>query len=237
MPCRWQQTQRLSLLTRSIRSCCTRIVGRVLPKNGEAGDVKERPIRYSSRGDAYVFSHYRHILAEVYEVALSKNSLSDFVIAYRRIRDADGKGKCNIHFAREAFERIATLGNCCVVALDISGFFELLDHNLLKAAWCDLLGVSKLPEDHFKVFRAITKYSVVEKQAVYERLGYFGIKRKSKLGKVTRGYLVPYSKMPRQLCSGQEFRKKIAGGDGSKSLIEVNLRTYGIPQVRRYLTC
>lgn len=169
-------------------------------------------------------------MAGAYEAALSKASLSGSILAYRRIRDADGKGKCNIHFAREAFEKISVLGNCCVVALDISGFFESLDHSLLKAVWCELLDVNKLPEDHFKVFRAITRYSVVEKQAVYERLGYFGIKQKSASGKGTLGYLVPYNKMPRQLCTGHEFRQKIAGGDGSKNLIEVNLRTYGIPQ-------
>jgi Reverse transcriptase (RNA-dependent DNA polymerase) len=36
--------------------------------------------------------------------------------------------------------------------------------------------------------------------------------------------------MPKQLCTGRNFRQKIAGGDGSKSLVNVNLKTYGIPQ-------
>lgn len=195
---------------------------------GDAGDVKSRPIRYAARGDAYIYSYYRHLLAGAYEEALSKNSLSNVVLAYRRILTSDGKGKCNIHFAHEAFKKIRDLGNCCVVALDISAFFESLDHNLLKSIWCDLLKVKKLPDDHYKVFRAITRYAVVEKRAVYERLGFYG--SKSKPGKVADGYLVPYNKMPKQLCNGQEFRQKIAGEDGSKSLISVNLRTYGIPQ-------
>jgi hypothetical protein len=199
-------------------------------KRGEDGDVKKRPIRYASRGDAYIFAHYRYLLTQEYEAALAKHCLNESVIAYRRIRSPDGTGKCNIRFAQEAFERIGELGNCCVVALDISSFFESLDHDLLKSIWCDLLNVEKLPEDHFKIFRTITRYAVVEKQTVYERLGYYGAKLNPKSGAITNGYLVPYNKMPKQLCTGRDFREKIAGGDGSKSLISVHLKTHGIPQ-------
>jgi hypothetical protein len=199
-------------------------------KKGEQGDVKERPIRYASRGDAYIFAYYRYLLTQKYEAALSSNCLNESVIAYRRILNEDGTGKCNIHFAREAFEQIRKLGNCCAVALDISGFFESLDHSLLKSIWCDLLNVKKLPDDHYRVFRTITRYAVVEKQSVYERLGYYGAKIDARSGKIGNGYLVPYNKMPKQLCTGHVFRQKIAGGDGSKSLINLNLKTHGIPQ-------
>jgi hypothetical protein len=199
-------------------------------ERGEVGDVKERPIRYASRADAYIFSRYRDLLAQAYETALVDKGLSDSVLAYRRLKDIDGKGKCNIHFARDAFKKVAELENCCVVALDISSFFESLDHGYLKSTWCKLLHVEKLPADHFRVFRAITKYAVLEKEAAYERLGYFGIKSSSKSGKSTKGYLLPYKQMPKQLCTGRQFREKIAGGDGTKSLIQVHLKDYGIPQ-------
>ena len=36
--------------------------------------------------------------------------------------------------------------------------------------------------------------------------------------------------MPKQLCTGKEFRRRIAGGNGEESLIEINFKTYGIPQ-------
>jgi hypothetical protein len=36
--------------------------------------------------------------------------------------------------------------------------------------------------------------------------------------------------MPKQLCTGQQFREKIAGGNGNKSIIKKNLKPYGIPQ-------
>jgi hypothetical protein len=93
-----------------------------------------------------------------------------------------------------------------------------------------MLGVAKLPKDHLKVFRAVTSYAVVNKQAVYERLGHFGQKRQSTNRTSIPGYLTPFSKMPKQLCTGAEFRHKIAGGDGRKSLIELNFKPYGIPQ-------
>jgi hypothetical protein len=194
-------------------------------KKGEQGKPKERPIRYAARRDAYIYSYYRHQLAERYEPELKRLGLDDSVLAYRRI-SVPGRtgGKCNIHFAYDAVLKIRELGNCCVVALDISSFFEHLDHVRLRALWCRLLGERRLPRDHFKVFERITRYSIVDKQRVYERLGHFGAKRTSKTGKPINGYLTPYRDIPRQLCTGTEFRQKIV------PLIETNQKPYGIPQ-------
>ena len=88
----------------------------------------------------------------------------------------------------------------------------------------------KLPDDHFAVFKAMTRYSVVEKQAVFARLGFFGPKRTTKNGTVVDGYLLPKKSKVKQLCSGADFRFKIAGGNGQPSLIETNLKNFGIPQ-------
>jgi hypothetical protein len=198
---------------------------------GSTGKTKKRPIRYAARADAYIFSRYRHILAEKYEEALYRDGLSDCVIAYRRILcDDESRGKCNIHFAKDAIDAIRKLGDCCCITLDISSFFESLDHLCLKRAWERVLGVNQLASDHFAVFRAITQYSYVEKLAVYERLGHYGVKRHSSGGLPLQGYLTPFRKLPTQLCRGVEFRQKIAGGDGRKSLIKKNLKPYGIPQ-------
>ena len=141
--------------------------------------------------------------------------------------DGEGqRGKCNIHFAKDAFDAVSTLGDCCAVALDISGYFESIDHGVLREVWCRLLGVDKLPADHAHVFRAITRYAVVDRDAVYERLGYYG----SKPGG-GKSFLRPYNKMPMQLCTPKEFREKICGGLSKyPSLIEVNNNQYGIPQ-------
>lgn len=199
-------------------------------RKGEPGSRKDRPIRYAARADAYIFSKYRHELAEKYEIELEKRGLERSVLAYRRIYDERSKsGKCNIHFARDAFQKISEIGNCCAIALDISGFFEHLDHEKLKTLWCSLLAVKKLPPDHFAVYRAITAYAVVDKIEAYRRLGLFGAKRISRLG-VVEGYLKPYKETPKQLCTGAQFREAIAGGDGRKSLIRKNHKPFGIPQ-------
>ncbi|OAP43553.1 hypothetical protein ATB98_24520 [Sinorhizobium saheli] len=197
---------------------------------GEKGDVKERPIRFASRADSYIFSYYRHLLSQPFEKELKERGLDGSVLAYRRVIGANGRGQCNIHFALEAISAIRALGNCCAIALDISSFFESLDHGRLKAIWCGLLGTDRLPADHYRVFQAITAYSVVDREELFERLGYIGPKYMSKTGEPINGYLVEKSLIPRRLCTGQEFREKIAGGDGQKSLIKKHRKPYGIPQ-------
>ena len=198
---------------------------------GEQGKPKSRQIRYAARRDAYIFSYYRFVLSERYEAELKRLGLSDSILAYRRIPDSMGDGgKCNIHFARDAFLKIREFRTGCAIALDISGFFENLDHEKLKKLWCRMLDVRKLPPDHFQVFKAITNYAVVDKQKAYERLGHFGTKRMTKFGKPVNGYLTPYKKIPKQLCSGKQFRELIVGSGQKKTIIEKNYKPYGIPQ-------
>ena len=58
--------------------------------------AKERPIRYASRRDAYIFARYRHLLAQGYETELRRLAIQDCPIAYRKIpvsRDSH-RGKC-----------------------------------------------------------------------------------------------------------------------------------------------
>lgn len=189
---------------------------------------KERPIRYASRRDACIFSYYRHLLSEKYEAALNILGIAECVIAYRKIPvPGDGqRGKCNIHFAKDAFDGVSALGDCCAVALDISGFFENIDHKFLQRVWCRLWKVDELPPDHEHVFRAITRYAVADRNRVYERLGYYGTRPEG-----GKGYLKHFNEMPMQLCTPKAFREKICGGlPEFPSLIEVNEEPYGIPQ-------
>jgi hypothetical protein len=144
-------------------------------------EKKTRPIRFASRRDAYIFSYYRYLLQAPYEKLLADTGLDESVIAYRRIRQPNGSGKSNIEFAREAFDRIRTLGNCAAIALDISSFFESLDHALLNEKWARVLGDDTLPPDHASVFKAITRYAVVDREEVYERLGF--LKEETRHGK------------------------------------------------------
>ncbi|MCJ8506777.1 reverse transcriptase domain-containing protein [Rhizobium lemnae] len=199
-------------------------------KKGKKGKRKDRPIRFAARLDSCIFSYYRYLLSKPYEARLSSEALSNSVIAYRRIpKLAGGGGQSNIDFARSAVEAIQSQGNCCAIALDISSFFETLDHLQLRDVWANLLGVARLPDDHFKVFKAITRYAFVDVKKAYIRLGYYGDKT-DKHGRTRPGYLVSRDKIPVQLCDGKTFREKIGRSSTQPSIIEVNPHAMGVPQ-------
>ena len=190
---------------------------------------KNRPLRYASRRDAYIFSYYRHLLSAPYEALLKAEGLSDTVLAYRKIPEPTGGGKSNIQFARDAFQNVRLLGTCTVATLDIGSFFECIDHARLGNLWCRLLGVSSLPPDHAAVFKAVTQYAVVDREAAYERLGY--LRREVIHGRERLAYTTSYDDMPRQLCSMKDFREKICGKGGEwPTLIESARENWGIPQ-------
>jgi hypothetical protein len=203
------------------------VTGKARPK------PKKRPIRYAARRDAYIFKHYRDLLSALYEAELVRLGISHCPIAYRRITKVTDarRGKCNIQFAHEAFKRIRELGNCCAVAVDISSYFETIDHTRLKSIWCRLLGKERLPPAHFAVFKNITSYGFVDRLEVYKRLGFYGLKKTTKSGRPINGYLIHYKKVPTQLCSLLDFRNKIVGEDDNQdSLVKKNKEPYGIPQ-------
>lgn len=189
---------------------------------------KDRKIRYASRRDAYIFTHYRRILSARYEERLSHLGIENCPIAYRKIAKANGGGKCNIDFAKDAFDEIERQGDCVAIALDIKGYFENLDHNRIKQVWCDLLGVTVLPDDHYAVFKNITRYHVVDQKEVYRRLGF--IETIEVDGDKRERYTTPFKEMPVQLCSPADFRAKICGGDPSlPTLIRGNVDDAGKP--------
>lgn len=178
---------------------------------------KERLIRFACRRDSAIFSRYRAFLSDLYEAQLEARDISDSVLAYRRIPlspDSRG-GKCNIHFAKEAFESIQGLETCCAVVMDISKYFDNIDHERLKLCWAGLLSCPSLPDDHYAVFKALTQYRWVERDQAYLALEFE--RRKS-------GFKVP--KGLKQLCAPIKFRERIAAA----GLIQINENNYGIPQ-------
>ncbi|GGB01988.1 antiviral reverse transcriptase Drt2 [Agarivorans gilvus] len=167
--------------------------------------TKERPIAYSSHVDSHIYAYYASLLSELYEQRLRSSGLDKNVLAFR------GLGKSNIDFAFEAFQQIKAMGECSAVALDFSKFFDTLDHALLKKSWADLLGESKLPPDHFNVFRSLTKFSKVDKFKLYQE---FSISTNNpKNGRF-------------RVCSARDFRERVR----KKNLIITNPHPYGIPQ-------
>lgn len=199
--------------------------------NLEKPKKKTRPISYCARRDAYIFMRYRDILAQSYEIKLREYGIEDVPIAYRKIPKSKTKtsGKCNIDFAKDVFDEVKSKKNVVVIALDITKYFDNLDHAQIERIWQNLLGVDQLPPDHAAVFKAITKYGFVYAKDAYRRLGYFGHIGEGRNRR--EGYLQQKSKIPKQLSSPRDFRDKILGGDPNlPSLLKRNWKPRGIPQ-------
>jgi len=165
---------------------------------------KSRPIKYASHVDGYIYSYYAQHLTVRYEALITANGLDRAVLAYR-----SGRGD-NIIFAKESFDKIRDMGSCVALGFDIRGFFDNIDHSELKRQWANVLGRSDLPPDHYSVFRAITKYSYVDREACFDQLGYSMERRKK----------------PGRICTIRDFRNVIRGS----GLVQVNQMHYGIPQ-------
>lgn len=202
------------------------------PKNPKF-KAKKRPIRYAARVDSAIFAKYRTVLAERYEAALNSRGLTRNVIAYRQVQDDAGRSLTNIDFAKEAFLKVSALGNCRAFVIDISQFFESLDHQYLMKIWTELHPEHQVPPDELSVFRAITKYTVVDADPVMQRLGLYAGKdatdAEHKICADKRRSLK--KKGYKQVCSPQEFRDYVTGGKpGYPSLIQKHNLCYGIPQ-------
>ncbi len=128
-----------------------------------------RYIMHTSRTDANIYSLYRNILMNQYEALLKKIMIDECVIAYRKIPTyhQSSKNKCNVHFANEAIDEIRKqvniYGDCCAIAMDITKFFDTLDHGIIKRQWSKVIGFEKgLPADHFTIYKNITKFRYID---------------------------------------------------------------------------
>jgi RNA-directed DNA polymerase len=174
--------------------------GKLVPKS------KERPIAFASHVDSQIYAYYSKLLGEHYEAEINNRGIGDSVLAFRSL------GMSNIDFAKQAFDRIRAFGECGVVAFDISGFFDNLDHETLKRIWCELLSVERLPKDHYNVFKSITKFSLVSKDEVYEQFDIS--KNNPRDGR-------------KRICTAKEFRDQVR----KNGLISGNPKKIkGIPQ-------
>lgn len=138
-------------------------------KNPETGlmtkdSPKKRPISYAAHLDSQIYSYYSYVLKARHEDLLNLYGLGSNIIAFRTLCES------NIDFAKRAFDIIKGFGECDVYGLDISKFFDTMDHGHLKAMWELVMNVKKLPGDHYAVYKAITAFSIVEKEALFEKL-------------------------------------------------------------------
>jgi len=162
-------------------------------------DTKIRPISFASHFDSYLYAYYAFVLTGHYQDYIKENSFDKCVLAYR----SDLNGDCNIQFAGKAFDAVKEMvklhGKCTAIALDIKGYFDSIDHQLLKRNWCKVLKEKDLPIDQYRIFRSLTAYSYVSKSSL---LRHFNIKLDAT--NLNKNLL---SLIPDHL-NGQSFRQK-----------------------------
>ena len=185
-------------------------------------ETKIRPISFAAHLDTYLYSFYSYILNKKYQEYIHQIGVAESVLAYRN----DLGGRCNIQFAKEVFDFIKSKGRCCALTLDIKGYFDSIDHILLKEKWCKVVGEKKLPEDEYAIYRSLTKYAYVNKTTF---LKHFRVNLKSADKKQPNllGYI-----------PGESFEEKfqllrdhnVITNNKTNELIGVRKRFFGIPQ-------
>ena len=152
-----------------------------LQKNFKSKINKTRPIRYASHSDGHIYAYYaREELLPRYESLIKKHNLEKEILAYRTIPDEyknDEKfyRRSNVTMAKEIFSQIISRGcNCVALAYDLESYYDTIDHKHLKKAWCKVLGVDKLPPDHYNIYKSLTKYCYVDLKTICK---YFNHKK------------------------------------------------------------
>ncbi len=163
---------------------------------------KERPIRYASHRDADYLEVYSHYLGRKYEYFLSNEKLSECVLAYRK------GGGTNIHHAYSLFKEIEKRRDCIAIALDITKFFDSINHIILKQKICRITNEEYLDDHHGNIWKNMTKYSWIELDEIDKDLG-------------------KNRKKPGRICDKDGFNR-IRGK--KKGLVKRNSKPYGIPQ-------
>lgn len=171
---------------------------------------KLRRVAYASHSDSHIFSYYGKQLSRLYEERLVDEGLERTVLAYRRLSEP----KSNIDFAERAFSLIRGRCSCIAVGLDLESFFDTLPHHLLKSQWASLLGVKRLPPDHFAVYKALTRWSYVDRSSIMKE---FDISKKD-------------LRSPTPFCSPQNFRERLRDKGEVKPGYIFNRGYRGIPQ-------
>lgn len=108
---------------------------------------------YASHRDAAVLAYHASELTRRLDEHYDSAGLSDSVIAYRSL------GKSNYDFTGVALDFALTHAPCRVMCFDVTGFFDNLDHKILKRRLAAVVGIDhKLSSDWFAVFRAVTSF-------------------------------------------------------------------------------
>jgi RNA-directed DNA polymerase len=175
-------------------------------KKRHRGQPKQRELCSAAHMDSHIYSKYASDLTTMLDQHY-RRPFGASVLAYRQLSPP----RNNVDFAVAAFREIAHAGDCDVIALDLKDFFGSLDHGVLKARWLGILGTGRtLPRDHFAIYRAITRYSWIDRGSVRNLLGRDVPRRRGRAGA--------------RVCSPEEFRSML------RPHVQCNRSAAGIPQ-------
>ena len=141
------------------------------------------------------------MLSDRYEDIINREDISSSVLAYRAGRDS-------VECAKEVITFFRAHPDFQVSTFDVEKFYETIDHVQLKNRWASLLGVSRIPDDHFRVFSSLTRFRFVRK------------------GRLRKLKFEPYDG---RLCSIADYRNKVV----AQGLLEPSpgvKKGVGIPQ-------
>lgn len=178
--------------------------------NKETGSKeKKRDICYASHIDRCIYQYYCFLLGKDYNQRVARDGLSKVAVAYRTDLHEN-----NIHFAKRVIQFIRSNSPCYIMIGDFTGFFDHLDHRYLKKQWCSLIGAFKLPKDHYKVFRSVTRYSTWE---LSDLLALNGLKE-NRTGRGTLNSML-------RVLTPEEYK-----ANSNRDHIRQNPDAFGIPQ-------
>ena len=142
---------------------------------GKKTKIKKRPIMYSSHIDRYIYQWYSYNLNDLYSKYAENHLFSNASIAYRT-----GVRKCNIDFAKQAFDFIKETKDVYILVSDFHNFFDNLDHEYLKEMLKRILKVERLSQDYYNVYKSLTKYSFVMYNSIIKEMEKYYNKEFSK---------------------------------------------------------
>ncbi len=134
---------------------------------------KDREVFYANHLDSMIYGYYSNIITKKYENKLNEFGIQECVSAYRSVpleTNTKSRNKCNIDFANDIFKYIEDNNNRNLVAItfDITSFFDNLNHKRLKETWIEVLNEKFLPDDHYAIFKNLTRFSYIEQEDIFE---------------------------------------------------------------------
>ncbi|WP_150452184.1 reverse transcriptase domain-containing protein [Arenibacter lacus] len=196
---------------------------------------KAREIYFASHFDAQIYSYYSYLLSEKYTQLLKTKSFDKSIVAYRKL-GIEGKNKCNIDFALEAFKFIKRNQDkeLTVIVADVTNFFDSLDHKILKQKWASVWdGSTTLPKDHYRVYKSLINMRYVNEDLLFrnykDRIWVKTFKENDPKKSQKRQKSIKHKRYLKDnnaiaYCDKTDFFKN------SLNLITKSTRTEGIPQ-------